>query len=357
MPEYDGSGQGAPNPNSVDTSGDGTLGGMIGAAFGALSQAVQDALNITGQLLGVPAAQASSYPVVNSLGVPIGYLVLPGMGGGLTLAQGLAKAAAAIDISSGMVRDRMGNPAGFVDLDSTNTGGPPMIGPINIDLMTQNISTSTPAGVAITAQVPGALALQLNTIDGFPLKQTTRLWRPTIVTTWGVPIVDYNNSVALFSWNPQVPAYLHPAFIGGKDGIYSIHKGTRVVPDASVGPAPAGFGVGNAATFARANFAVGWTSGGRAFAWWNNDVQHVIDPSTGQIPVIVAYYEMQCWDGSQQISTFGYQYDTPTPPHAGSPGFNTAVSGKIAYSNYAQNAAFVGYQGNNPGGPDGGPSH
>ena len=222
--EYGGSADGAPNPGVVDGSGDATLGGMIGGLFGGLSTAVQEALNIISGLVGIPAAQASNYSVVNSLGQSVGYLTLTGIQG-LTLGQALAQSAAAIDISSGLVLDRNGVKAGFVDLESVGTGNL-AVGPINIDEVTQTISTNTPAGVGVTAQVPAALALQLNSIDGVALRQTTRYWRPTTCSTLGVPILDYNNTASLFS-SPPRQAFMHPAFIGGLDGIYSLHTGRR----------------------------------------------------------------------------------------------------------------------------------
>ena len=71
----------------------------------------------------------------------------------------------------------------------------------------------------------------------------------------------------------------------------------------------------------------------------------------------MAYAQLKVWNGSQQISTDGYSWDYPVVPSASNPIFNTAVHGKVAYSNVALNAAFVTYQaGSNPGGPDGGAS-
>lgn len=350
--EYGGSGSGVPNPGVVDGSGGATLGGIIGSVFDGLSQAVQTALNDIGGLLGIPSANASSHSVVNQNGQSVGYLNLQGIAPGMSLAQALRQAGATID-QSGRVHDSTGNKAGFVDFDAT-TPETSRVGPVNVDDLTQTLTTVTQFGNAVTAQVPQTLALQLSGLDGLPVAPITRYWQPTICNTAGVPIVDYANCSNLFA-SPHTKAFMLPRLIMGKDGIYDIGTTQRLVPPANVGPAPQGFVVGPTAPYIEVDFAMGWTSAGRSFFWaLSGDSFNVLDPTTGRAPVIVGYVEMKGWHGSQQISTKGASTDYPTAPNGSSPDYNTTVANVIAYSNVALNAAFLTYQaGTNPGGPEG----
>lgn len=356
--EYEGSASGAPNPGVVDVNGNATLGGMIGAALGTLGQVAIDALNILSQTLGIPAANASSYSVVTQYGT-VGYLTLPGMTPGMNLAQALAARGAKMDIS-GRVYDEGGTHAGFVDMNST-ADAKATIGPINADIMTQTVSTATPGGSFAGVQIPADIGAQLTSIDGIVLQPITRYWKPWVSSSLGVPVMDYPNLVKMFSSTTR--AFLRPAFVGGRDGIYSLHTGRRVVPPEGPGhPAPAGFQIGATADFAVANVMVGWTSGCYPFLWgyYGGDWWQALDPSTNAAPVMAFYARAKVWNGSQQISMDGYpgwDYTAAIPPNSTYPQFNTHVARIIAWSNVARNAVIATYTpGRDPGGPDGGPA-
>ena len=353
--EYEGSASGPVNGAVIDGNGYGAIDISVGGVLGALGNAALAALNAI-----VPTANASSTSLM-AYGQLAGWTSIPGLPFGSLLGPSLIAVGGYID-ASGVIYGSNGLQIGRIDLGVARRGDQITIGPVNADVLMSTISTATPYGDYDTAGIEYPISSVLQgLVDSrgtrLPFRPVMRTWAWTTDSTDGVPVLDWQNTMNLFT-TPPTRAFLHPRFIGGRgDGIYDLCSGMRVVPPAEVGPAPKGFGLGPRwATYQPTTLGIGWTAKTKVFMWapyvdrWN-----VIDPDTGTFPVLVAWFQVRVWDGSQQVSTFGYpQWDYPAGPSTLEPQYNSASGGIIALSNAVTNPAIQGYvPGTNQGGPDG----
>ena len=279
-------------------------------------------------------AQAASAGIYSkSSGIASGYIMLDiTRTGPMSLSAALQALGAKIE-RDGRITNSAGTSIGrtFGGLSGANLSGlevrvDTVTGPVLLD---QTVSAGTLTDGAGNSWPIGGWAPEVwgeaTQVGGCNIvSPAQRAWDSTgINNPRGVPLMDYNNIVAMFH---QQNSFVLPGIIGGKDGLYSLRTGKPLV---LVAPGtPRGFSIGRYADYTPTYLLLAGSAQGRyVLLGQSGDAINVIDPSTGRLLVPAAYAWLVVYNGSQQMNLLGYpgySYTGPAPSSA-APGFNLAA--------------------------------
>lgn len=349
----------ASNPGAVTSYGDFSITAQppeAAVAGGNFSSEVAGAIM---SLFGIPQALAATNHVsvlMDSSGQAVGFIYFSG---NLVPLPGINLAALLLGIRGSITRGGTilgpniiaGQINGFSSMPNAALGISVYVDEVtavNLDNPSIGMTVDGVAGAPLRLGFyPGHVWGQCHGVTGptgvLPVTDALyRTWNSTgINTSKGIPIINYNNVVAMFKGQQSL---LLPDFIGGRDGIYSLRTGKRLVPDASHGPAPLGFDIGQYADFRQTDLELIWDSNFYVLALGLYDDIETLSPKTGQLIVPTWSTTIKVFNGSQQANiigappSYGWNYAGPNPT-AASPGWGSSLAGVLAISSSITNNA------------------